>query len=165
MGLPHNERGQRIQALAVLLQEAPVMYTPRPSTPLTIIVVEDNLLDVYLIRWVLDAHQLSYALQVIENGDEAMYYVDQFAHQDHSESPTIILLDLNLPQRGGREILQLAKSIPHGSDIRVVIVTSSNNPVDRRETLAMGADAYFVKPYHLNEFMQLGDIIKHLAFA
>jgi DNA-binding response OmpR family regulator len=44
----------------------------------------------------------------------------------------------------------------------VVIVTSSNNPVDRRETLAMGADAYFVKPYHLNEFMKLGDLIKGL---
>jgi DNA-binding response OmpR family regulator len=43
-------------------------------------------------------------------------------------------------------------------------VTSSNNPADRRETLRMGADAYFVKPFHLNEFMQLGNLIKHLAF-
>ena len=74
-----------------------------------------------------------------------------------------MLLDLNLPQRDGREILQRVKAIPHGSDVRVVVVTSSTNPTDRRETLAMGADAYFVKPYHLNEFMQLGDVIKRLA--
>jgi DNA-binding response OmpR family regulator len=47
----------------------------------------------------------------------------------------------------------------------VVIVTSSANPADRRETLALGADAYFVKPYHLQEFMQLGDLIKGLAFG
>jgi DNA-binding NarL/FixJ family response regulator len=47
----------------------------------------------------------------------------------------------------------------------VVIVTGSNNPTDRRETLAIGADAYFVKPSHLNEFMQLGDLIKHVAFG
>jgi CheY-like chemotaxis protein len=46
-----------------------------------------------------------------------------------------------------------------------VIVTGSTNPTDRRETLALGADAYFAKPNHLNEFMQLGDLIKHLAFG
>lgn len=141
------------------------METPTPRTPLTIIVVEDNLLDVYLIRWVLNAHELPYDLQVIDNGDHAMYYIDQFAQQERSASPTIILLDLNLPQRDGKEILQLVKGIPHGSDIRVVVVTSSNNPADRQETLALGADAYFVKPYHLTEFMQLGDLIKDLAFG
>ena len=135
------------------------MDTP---TPLTIIVVEDDPVDVYLIEWVLKAHEFAYELQVIDNGDHAMDYVNQFAQQERRRSPTIMLLDLNLPQRDGRELLQRVKAIPHGADIHVVIVTSSNNPVDRRETLAMGADAYFVKPSHLNEFMQLGDIIKGL---
>ena len=139
------------------------MIDTPPPTPLTIIVVEDNPVDIYLIRWVLEAHQLSYELQVIENGDYAMNYVNALAQQERRRSPTIMLLDLNLPQREGREILQRVKSIPEGSDIRVVIVTSSKNPADQRETLAMGADAYFVKPYHLNEFMQLGDLIKQLT--
>jgi len=89
----------------------------------------------------------------------------QFTQQEHRRSPTIILLDLNLPQPDGKELLRYVKSIPQGSDIRVVIVTSSTNPADRRETLALGADAYFVKPYHLNEFMRLGDLIKDLAFG
>jgi CheY-like chemotaxis protein len=133
------------------------------DTSLTIIVVEDNPVDVYLIRWVLKAHELSYALEVIENGDHAMDYVNQLTHEERRRSPTIVLLDLNLPQRDGREILQRVKAIPHGSDVRVVVVTSSTNPTDRRETLALGADAYFVKPYHLNEFMQLGDLIKRVA--
>ena len=135
------------------------------DTSLTIIVVEDNPVDVYLIRWVLTAHELSYALEVIENGDHAMDYVNQLTHEERRRSPTIMLLDLNLPQRDGREILQRVKAIPHGSDVRVVVVTSSTNPTDRREMLAMGADAYFVKPYHLNEFMQLGEVIKHVAFG
>jgi len=135
------------------------------DTSLTIIVVEDNPVDVYLIRWVLKAHELAYELQVIENGDRAMDYVNQFTHEERRRSPTLMLLDLNLPQRDGREILQRVKAIPQGSDIRVVVVTSSTNPTDRRETLAMGADAYFVKPYHLNEFMQLGEVIKHVAFG
>ena len=139
------------------------MDTPAPRTPLTIIVVEDNPLDIYLIRWVLTAHALAHALQVIDNGDRAMDYVNQLAHEERRRSPTIMLLDLNLPQRDGREILQRVKAIPHGSDVRVVVVTSSNNAADRQETLALGADAYFVKPYHLTEFMQLGDLIKGLA--
>jgi len=139
------------------------MDTPAPRTPLTIIVVEDNPLDIYLIRWVLTAHALAHELQVIDNGDRAMDYVNQLAHEERRRSPTIMLLDLNLPQRDGREILQRVKAIPHGSDVRVVVVTSSNKEADRQETLALGADAYFVKPYHLTEFMQLGDLIKSLA--
>ena len=55
------------------------MDTPASHTPLTIIVVEDNPLDVYLIRWVLTAHQLPYELQVIENGDYALDVFDQLA--------------------------------------------------------------------------------------
>jgi CheY-like chemotaxis protein len=138
------------------------METP-PPTPLTIIVVEDNPVDLSLIRWVLEAHQLSYELQVIEKGDYAMNYVNALAQQERRRSPTIMLLDLHLPQREGRAILQRVKRIPEGSDLRVVIVTSSKNPADQRETRAMGADAYLVTPYHLNKFMQLGDLIKQLT--
>ena len=125
--------------------------------------VENNPVDMYLIRWVLKAHELSHALEVIDNGDRVMDFVNQLSHEERRRSPTIMLLDLNLPQRDGREILQRVKSITHGSDVRVVVVTSSNNPTDRRETLAMGADAYFVKPSHLNEFMELGNLIKRIA--
>ena len=140
------------------------MDTP-PPTPLTIIVVEDNPVDVYLIRWVLTAHELPYTLHVIDNADYAMHYLDALAQQDRHRSPTIMLLDLHLPQRDGRELLRRVRTIPNNADIYVVIVTSSNNPTDRQETLALGANAYFVKPPHLNEFMQLGQLVKELAFG
>jgi len=55
------------------------MDTPAPRTPLTIIVVDDNPLDVYLIQWVLNAHEFAYTLQIIDNGDHAMDYVNQLA--------------------------------------------------------------------------------------
>jgi DNA-binding response OmpR family regulator len=93
-----------------------------------------------------------------------MDYVNQLAREER-RSPTLMLLDLNLPQRDGREILPRVQAIPHGSDICVVVVTSSTNLTDRRETLAMGADAYCEKPHHLNECMQLGDLIKHLVYG
>src|SRR4029450_4275744 len=133
------------------------------DTPLTILVVEDNPVDMYLINWVLKAHELSYDLHVIENGDHAMDYVNQLVHTERRRAPTIMLLDLNLPQRDGREILQRVKAIPQGSDVRVVIVTSSTNPTDQRDTLAMGADAPFTKPYHLNRLRALATLIKPLA--
>ena len=138
---------------------------PVPRTPLTILVVEDNPFDVSLIQWVLKAHALTHELQVIDNGDRAMDYVNHLAHEERRQSPTLMLLDLALPQRDGREILQRVKAVPQGADMRVVIVTSSHNPADRQETLALGADAYFVKPSHPQEFMQLGEIIKGLAFG
>ena len=83
--------------------------------------------------------------------------------QEHLRSPTILLLDLNLPQLDGKEVLRHIKAIPEGADIRVVVVTGSTNPRDRIDTLALGADAFFVKPFQLTPFMQLGDIIKDLA--
>jgi CheY-like chemotaxis protein len=134
-----------------------------PHPALAILIVDDNPVDVYLIRWVLDAHELPYELQVINNGDYAMDVCDQLAQQEHLRSPTIILLDLNLPRRDGKEILRHIKAIPLGSDIRVVIVTGSTNPADQAETLALGADAFFIKPFPLTEFMQCGESIKGLA--
>jgi CheY-like chemotaxis protein len=73
------------------------MDTP-PAAPLTIIVVEDNPVDVYLMRWVLTAHELPYTLHVIDNADHAMNYLDELAQQDRHRSPTIMLLDL---EKGG----------------------------------------------------------------
>ena len=141
------------------------MDTPVPHTPLSIIIVDDNPIDVYLMRWVLEAHELSYELQVIENGDDALEVVEHLAAQEHLRSPTIMLLDLNLPQLDGKEVLRHIKAIPEGADIRVVVVTGSTNPRDRIDTLALGADAFFVKPFQLTPFMQLGDIIKDVAFG
>ena len=141
------------------------MKTPAAPIPLTIFIVDDNPVDVYLMRWVLDAHELDYHLRVIDNGNHALDVFDRLAQQQHLRSPTIVLLDLHLPQLDGKEVLRHIKAIPLGAAIHVVVVTSSKNAADQHETLAMGADAYFVKPYHLNEFMQLGDVIKHVAFG
>jgi CheY-like chemotaxis protein len=137
------------------------MASPTPL-PLTIFVVEDNPVDAYLIRWVLEAHELVYELQIIDSGDIAAGVFARLAEQERQRAPTMILLDLNLPQRDGKELLRQVKSIPQRSDIRVVVVTGSADPRERVETLCLGADAYFVKPFHLQEFMQLGDVIKAL---
>src|SRR5438445_7959870 len=122
-------------------REVPLMETPA-TLPLTIVLVDDNPVDVHLIRWVLDAHKLSYVLQVIDNGDHACEVFDQLAQQEHLRSPTILLLDLHLPQRDGTEILRHIKAIAQGGDIRVVIVTSVAAPMDRASNRVLGSAGY-----------------------
>ena len=139
--------------------------TPPAVPPLTIILVEDEPVDVHLIRWVLDAHALPYELQVIDNADRAAEVVDQLAQQEQRREPTMILLDLHLPQRDGKELLRQIKTIPHGPDLPVVVVTGDANPRERAAALALGADGFFVKPFHLTPYMELGEIIKTLAFG
>ena len=139
------------------------METPPSPPPMSIIVVEDDPIDLYLIHRVLTAHALAHELHVIDNGDHALSYVHHLIQQERPRAPTILLLDLHLPQRDGKEILHELKALAHGADIRVVIVTGSHNPADRRETLALGADAYFVKPFEFQEFMQLGALIKDVV--
>ena len=128
------------------------METP-PTTPVTIILVEDNPVDVSVVQWVLNTHALPYALHVIEHGDDALEVFDLLAAQEVIRAPTIVLLDLNLPQVDGKDVLRHLQALPHRSAMRVVVVTGSHNPTDRRETLHLGADAYFVKPFHLHDYM------------
>src|SRR5262249_15421294 len=136
---------------------------PTPLNPLTILAVEDNPADVATVQWVLRAHELPYSLQVIENADHALYFFDQLVASEHLCCPDILLLDLNLPQRNGKELLQHLKAIPACAAMRVVILTSSHDPADRVETLTLGADVFFEKPFHLTDFMPLGTIIKTMA--
>ena len=84
---------------------------------------------------------------MIDNGDRAIEAFDQLAQQERQRSPTLILLDLNLPQRDGKELLRHPRSIASGEDIRVVVVTGSADPREYAETLALGADAFFTKAH------------------
>jgi len=139
------------------------METLTPLTPLTILAVEDNPADIYTVQRVLTAHALTYDLQVIANADHAFAFFDQLA--EPVRCPDILLLDLNLPQRNGKELLQHIKALPACAAMRVVIFTSSHDPADRAETLALGADVFFEKPFHLPDFLPLGPIIKTLAVS
>jgi len=139
------------------------METLTPLTPLTILAVEDNPVDISTVQRVLTAHALAYDLQVIDNADHAFAFFSQLA--EPARCPDILLLDLNLPQRNGKELLQHLKAIPVCAAMRVVIFTSSHDPADRAETLALGADVFFEKPFHPADFLPLGTIIKTLTVS
>lgn len=137
---------------------------PAP-TPLAILAIDDSPAHISFLRRVLDRHGLLYTLQSIADGTQALHFFDQLAQHAHVACPDLLLLDLHLPGHHGTELLQRFKAIPRCAGITVIIVTASVEPTDRTETLALGADAFFQKPFRFAQYMELGHLIKQLVFG
>jgi CheY-like chemotaxis protein len=128
----------------------------------TILLVEDNAKDVFLVQRALRKAQITTPLQVVTDGDAAvqylageMPYADRVAHP----IPVLILLDLKLPRRSGSDVLRWIRQRPDLKRIPVVVLTSSREYADVNRIYDLGANAYMVKPA---SFDQLVDIIKTL---
>ena len=128
------------------------------SDPL-VLVVEDNRADVFLVERAIEFCKLSVRLKVIEDGEEALKYVESVELDGNIPCPDAILLDLNLPRRSGREVLQGVRQAKRCREVPVIILTSSNSPEDRQQTAALGATRYFRKPTSYQEFLKIGDIL------
>jgi DNA-binding response OmpR family regulator len=133
---------------------------------LTILLVEDNPGDVFLVRRALVKHQIDCELITIEDGEAAMRYLDCTGLSPHWQGrPDLILLDLNLPRRSGAQILERLKDSPSCQRAPVIILTSSDSPGDRAEVLRLGAAYYFCKPTDLAGFMALGKVVEDVMAA
>jgi chemotaxis family two-component system response regulator Rcp1 len=108
-----------------------------------LLLVEDNLGDVGLIREAFASCQAEVEIRVARDGIDALDKLDRGAHADR---PDLILLDLNLPRMDGRELLSRLKSDPALRAIPVVVFTSSNAPRDVARAYALQANCYLVKP-------------------
>lgn len=124
-----------------------------------ILLAEDNPADVYLIEEALREHKVDFRLTVAEDGEAAMSMMIQGKIQ-----PDIVLLDLNMPKRGGGEVLERIRQ-GNGRDLPVIILTSSDSPTDREQALRLGATCYIRKPTGLDEFLEIGATIKRLVGA
>jgi CheY-like chemotaxis protein len=108
-----------------------------------LLLVEDNLGDVGLIREAFASCEAEIEICVARDGVDALEQLDRGAH---AERPDLILLDLNLPRMDGRELLGRLKSDPELRAIPVVVFTSSNAPRDVAQAYALQANCYLVKP-------------------
>lgn len=127
---------------------------------LNILLAEDNEADVYLVHEALRAHAMDYRLHVAIDGTEIERYLQRLGNAPDAPCPDIFLLDLNLPQTDGHDVLKRFRAHPLCERVPVVIVTSSDAPRDRKRAELLGANAYFRKPSNLQEFMELGRVIK-----
>lgn len=127
-----------------------------------ILLVEDNAGDVFLVRRSLEKRGLSHELMVVRDGEEAMRFIDQAATETTAQKPELFLLDLNLPKVNGVQILSHLRNTPPFTDTPVIVITSSDSPLDRERAMSLGADVYFRKPTDLDSFMQFGRVVEEL---
>jgi CheY-like chemotaxis protein len=131
------------------------------SSPITILLAEDNPGDVFLVRRALEKHGLqAVELIVVEDGQAALRYMDRVDAEDSGCLLDLALLDLNLPRATGSRILSRIRQSPRCSGIPIIIVTSSDSPLDRDAASQLGATGYFQKPGDLAGYMRLGQVVR-----
>lgn len=132
------------------------------STEDTILLVEDNPKDVFLVQRAFRKADIVTSLQVASDGDAAVQYLageGPYNDRVHYPLPAFVLLDLKLPKRSGAEVLYWIRQQPGLKRLPVVVLTSSREYVDVNRIYDLGVNAYIAKP---SNFDQLVDILKML---
>jgi CheY-like chemotaxis protein len=128
----------------------------------TVLLVEDNPKDVFLIQRALRKAQIATPMQVVNDGDAAVQYLSgevPYGDRTSHPLPVVVLLDLKLPRRSGAEVLSWIRQQPELRRLPVVVLTSSREYKDINRIYDLGANAYIVKPL---DFEQLVEILKTL---
>ncbi len=120
-----------------------------------ILLVEDNQGDVRLTVEALRATGVACHLSAVSDGDAALRFLRREGDQTGAPVPDLILLDLNLPVRDGREVLAQVKADPELRRIPVIVLTSSEAERDVRAAYEGGANCCVTKPLHLDEFLRV----------
>lgn len=120
-----------------------------------ILIVEDNLSDQYLIRDGLKAGDSSVDTSVVEDGLEVLPFLRREGKYQGSIRPDLIVLDLNLPGKDGRQVLREIKRDPAFTCIPVVVFSSSDAQSDVRDVYTSAGNTYFTKPPDLDEYLRV----------
>ncbi len=123
--------------------------------PIEILLVEDNAADVRLILEILKETKVRNTLTVAADGIEALDLLRRTGRYNHARRPDLILLDLNLPKKDGREVLAEIKTDPDLRRIPVVILTSSKAEEDIFKSYNLYANCYVTKPVDLEQFVKV----------
>jgi CheY-like chemotaxis protein len=129
---------------------------PRAAAmPIEILLVEDNPGDVRLTTEALRDAKVPNQLHVAIDGVEALAFLRREGRHTAAPRPDLILLDLNLPKKTGREVLDEVKQDDRLRHIPVVILTTSQAEQDIRESYRLWANAYVTKPVDLDQFFKV----------
>ena len=122
---------------------------------INILLVEDNPGDADLAREALSDGKMNNLLQVVDDGEKAMAYLRREGLYRDAPRPDLILLDLNLPKKDGRQVLAEIKSDPGLMRIPVVILTTSRAEEDVLKSYNLHANCYITKPIDLGQFLRV----------
>ncbi|MGD0449475.1 MAG: response regulator [Candidatus Bathyarchaeia archaeon] len=130
-----------------------------------ILLVEDNPGDVRLTKEALKDAKVLNEIYVAKDGVEAMEFLHRQGKFAQAPMPDMILLDLNLPRKDGREVLAEIKKDPKLKHIPVIILTTSKADEDIIKTYNLHANAYITKPVDLNRFVEIIHALEEFWFT
>lgn len=133
--------------------------TNEEREPIDILLVEDNPADIRLTQEAFKETKIRSTLHVVRDGAEALDFLRRNGRYVTVPRPHMILLDLNLPKKDGRQVLSEIKTSPDFKSIPTVILTTSSAKEDIRHTYNHHANCYITKPADLDQFM---DIVKQI---
>jgi two-component system, chemotaxis family, response regulator Rcp1 len=145
-------------------EEPPATHTRPSELPMTangidgaveILLVEDNPADARLTREVFEGGRLTTHLNVVSDGEEALAFLRREGPYCESPRPKLVLLDLNLPRKDGREVLLELKSDRALSRIPVIVLTTSAAEADILHSYDLQANCFITKPLDLDEFFDV----------
>lgn len=125
--------------------------------PIHILLVEDNQADVRLTMEALKEGKISNNLSVARDGEEALLFLKKLGKYANSSDVDLILLDLNLPKKDGREVLAEIKADENLRRVPVVVMTTSKAEEDILKSYNLHANCYVVKPIDFDKFI---DVVK-----
>ncbi len=133
--------------------------------PIEILLVEDNPGDVRLTKEALKEGKVVNNLHVVGDGVEALAFLQRAGKYANAPRPDVILLDLNLPRKDGREVLAEVKADEHLRRIPVVVLTVSKAEEDILRTYDLHANCYITKPVDLDQFIKVVKSIEDFWFT
>lgn len=135
------------------------------TRPVEILLVEDNPDDVALTRAALKEGKVWSNLSVAEDGVRALEFLRRTGEFSDAPVPDLILLDLNLPKKDGREVLAEIKNDDDLQHIPVVVLTTSQADQDIIKSYKLHANCYVTKPVDFDEFVKIVQSIEHFWFT
>jgi CheY-like chemotaxis protein len=135
------------------------MRTRIAFKPVEILVVEDSKGDIGLIEEVFEDAKIGNIIHIVEDGEEAIDFLRGKGQFSGSPRPDIILLDLNLPKKDGREVLEEVKGDDELKNIPIVVLTTSKAEEDILKSYNLHANAYITKPVDFDQFL---DVVKSI---
>jgi chemotaxis family two-component system response regulator Rcp1 len=135
------------------------------ANTIDILVVEDNAGDARLIKEVLNDNKIYNSLYLARDGVEALDFLFRRGKHENAPRPDLIILDLNLPKKDGREVLAVIKSDPVLQQIPIVIMTISQAEEDILKSYNLHANCYITKPIDLNQFIRVVKSIEDFWFS
>jgi CheY-like chemotaxis protein len=120
-----------------------------------VLLVEDDQGDVLMTREAFAHHKIRNELHVVTDGEQALQFLRRQGEYENAPRPGLILLDLNLPRRDGREVLAEIKADPELRSIPVVVLTTSEAEEDILRSYSLHANAYVSKPVDFDRFVEV----------